>query len=78
MTDNTSAGLVVRKRRYHGQSLWWIGRGSGKSFVPYFDIYGPTGYGYFNKDFAIQAIKEIEERGSGLSSPKSGRAFDEQ
>jgi hypothetical protein len=54
--------LVVRKRVLHGVSLWWIGRGRGKNFTPYSDIFAPTGYGFSSKARAEQRVKEIEER----------------
>lgn len=54
--------LVVRKRQYHGISLYWIGRGSGKEFRPYHDIFAPTGYGFKSKAKAEKIASEIEER----------------
>ena len=54
--------LVVRKRALHGQDLWWIGRGTGRNFVFYLDIFAPTGYGYRSKDEAKLVAFAIEER----------------
>jgi hypothetical protein len=57
-----SDGLVVRKRVMHGRELWWIGRGNGKNFVAYADIYAPTGYGFSSRAKAEKIATEIEER----------------
>lgn len=54
--------LVVRRRIMHGRELWWIGRGKGKDFVFYADVYAPTGYGFKSKAKAEKIAKEIEER----------------
>lgn len=57
--------LVVRKRQYHGLPLHWIGRGKGKDFRPYSDVFAPTGYGFRSKAKAEQIASEIEERLKG-------------
>ncbi len=54
--------LVARKRTVHGLEQYWIGRGKGKDFVLYHDIYSPTGYGFRGKAKAEQIASEIEER----------------
>lgn len=54
--------LVVRKRIMHGRELWWIGRGNGKNFTAYADIYAPTGYGFKSRAKAEKIATEIEER----------------
>lgn len=54
--------LVVRKRTLYGVECWWIGRGRGKQFTLYADIYAPTGYGFRSKAKAEKIAVEIEER----------------
>lgn len=54
--------LVVRKRTFYGVECWWIGRGSGKRFTLYGDIYAPTGYGFRSKAKAEKIAAEIDER----------------
>jgi hypothetical protein len=63
-------GLVVRKRIMHARELWWIGRGNGKNFVAYADIYAPTGYGFASRAKAEKIATEIEER---LRQRKEGK-----
>jgi len=60
MGENTP--LVLRKRKYHRQSIYWVGRIVNGKFVPYSDILGPTGYGHRDKEIAQSIMQEIEER----------------
>jgi hypothetical protein len=62
MTDTASTALVVSLRKYHGLKLWWIGRRTGRNFVPYADIFAPTGYGFKDKVEAETMAMAIEER----------------
>lgn len=59
--------LVLRKRKYHrhAKSIYWIGTIVNGKFVPYSDIFGPTGYGHQNKEVAQEIMKEITERRDG-------------
>lgn len=62
MTISEDNALVVRKRSLRGLDQWWIGRGSGKNFKFYADIFSPTGYGFRSKTKAEKIAAGIEER----------------
>ena len=60
--------LVLRKRKYHRQSIYWVGRIVNGQFMPYSDMLGPTGYGHRDREVAQEIMREIEERRNARSA----------
>ena len=57
--------LIVRKTTLNRNRIYWVGNVINGVFVPYYDIFGPTGYGHSNKEVAKKIALQIEERLKG-------------
>ncbi len=62
--------LIVRKMTLNRNRIYWVGNVINGVFVPYCDIYGPTGYGHSDKEIARKIALQIEERLKGDKDEK--------
>lgn len=58
--------LYTRKRALHGVELWWIctkvaQEGKRPIYVPYSDIFAPTGYGFKSRANAEKNARRLEQ-----------------